>query len=169
MLRSQPDLLMSQDLNVVVPPEHDERMGHDVDSSHLKHPISLEQYFEIVEAMYRTLRQHGWGVGEARQVLPIAIKAQIVHKANMTEWRHIFKMRCDKYAHWEIRRVMINLLHWCQGKIPIIFDDFHFFDAGRITYARPIMSRDRMRDTLLHYLESIHADVKWREDIIKQI
>ena len=50
-------------------------------------------------------------------------------------------MRCDKFAHWEIRSVMLKLLEWCQKEIPVIFDDFKFFktEAGN-KYARIIMT-----------------------------
>ena len=44
--------------------------------------------------------------------------------ANLREWRHVFTMRCDKYAHWEIRRTMGQLLERCQQLLPGIFDDF---------------------------------------------
>ena len=73
--------------------------------------------------MYRGLRKVGWIPQDARQILPIGIKSQIVITANLREWRHIFKLRCAPDAHWEIRRVMINLLKDVQQIVPIIFDD----------------------------------------------
>jgi thymidylate synthase ThyX len=88
---------------------------------------------------YKTLNENGWKPEDARQVLPIATRSQIVVGANIREWRHIFTMRCDKFAHWEIRGVMLELLKWCQTNIPIVFDDFRFFRTDTIEYARKVM------------------------------
>ncbi len=117
--------------------------------------VSLDEWFEMNEQMYRGLRTHpegGMVKEDARQVLPIATKSQIVVKANLREWRHIFTMRCDKYAHWEIRGVMLNLLKCIKTEIPVIFDDFYFFmtDEGK-HYARPVMSQNNLLEAIKHY------------------
>jgi thymidylate synthase (FAD) len=133
----------TSDFLVVVPPKQDET-----------HPIielktgtgdsiiiSLEEWFAMNEQAYRGLRSAGWPAEDARQLLPTAIKSQIVVKTNMREWRHIFSMRCDSSAHWEIRSVMCKLLKHCRKHIPIIFDDFHFFQSEKFgEYARIILS-----------------------------
>jgi len=119
----------------VVPPNHDEN------ALIISHPIfeedeiSLKEWFEINESVYRQLREKGWKPQDARQTLPIAIKSQIVISANLREWRHIFSMRCDKYAHWEIRRVMCRLLHEVQRRVPVLFEDF--VEIGRCEYDVP--------------------------------
>jgi len=87
--------------------------------------LSLAEMFSEVELFYRALRQAGWASEDARQILPIGLKSQIVISANLREWRHIFFMRTSKFAHWEIRRVMGNLLETVQGIVPAMFDDFH--------------------------------------------
>ena len=76
-----------------------------------------------IEVYYRALRKAGWSPEDARQILPIGIRSQIVVSANFREWRHIFNMRTTKPAHWEIRRVMGNLLTEIQNIIPVVFDD----------------------------------------------
>lgn len=91
--------------------------------------VTPAQMFEIVEAFYRTLRKNDWVPGDARQILPIGTVNDIVVSANLREWRHIFKMRTTRPAHWEIRRIMGNLLEEVQGLIPVIFDDF--YEAGK--------------------------------------
>jgi len=78
---------------------------------------------DLNEQMYRGLRKLGWVPEDARQVLPTAIKSQIVVTANFREWRHIFKLRTAQNAHWEIRDAMMNLLKDVKEKIPVIFDD----------------------------------------------
>ena len=116
--------------------------------------FSLENWFDLNEQIYRALRKAGWKPEDARQVLPTAIKSQIVVKANMREWRNIFRMRCDKFAHWEIRKVMLDLLGWCKVNVPVLFDDFHFFRKGDSDYARQIFQADRIADDLYHYIQA---------------
>lgn len=43
--------------------------------------------------------------------------------ANYREWRHIFKLRCEKHAHPEMRRIMCALWLVLNTQIPVIFDD----------------------------------------------
>jgi len=76
------------------------------------------------EKYYRGLRKAGWAPEDARQFLPIGIKAEIVITANFREWRHIFAMRTPRSAHWEIRGVMGELLKEVRKIVPVIFDDF---------------------------------------------
>ena len=77
---------------------------------------TLKHYKELIDA--------GWPPQDARQILPIGIETEIVVTANFREWRHIFEVRCQEVAHWEIRTVMCALLAWCQENIPVIFEDF---------------------------------------------
>ena len=60
---------------------------------------------------------------EARSVLPNSLKTEIVTTANIREWRHIFKLRCDKAAHPQMRQVMLPLMSAFQQRIPLLFDD----------------------------------------------
>lgn len=62
---------------------------------------------------------------EARGVLPLSLKTEIVVSANYREWRHILKLRCDKAAHPQIREVMLPLLAELTDLIPVVFDDIH--------------------------------------------
>ena len=117
------------DFKVVVPPHKHEtaRIITLTLPNKEKITVSLREWFELNEQAYRSLRDAKWKPEDARQVLPIATKSQIVVKANVREWRHIFHMRCDKFAHWEIRGVMLQLLNKCKQEIPLIFDDFKFY------------------------------------------
>lgn len=73
---------------------------------------------------YTELREGGVPAEDARQILPIGMKSEIVMTANLREWRHVFGLRCDKFAHWEIRRTMCRLLETCKHLLPGVFDDF---------------------------------------------
>lgn len=113
------------DFNVVIPPKKDENKK--IVSLNLPNgeslKVSFKEWMDLNEEMYRGLRDEGWVPQDARQVLPIAIKSQIVATANFREWRHTFKLRCAPNAHWEIRRVMTNLLNDVKKIIPVVFDD----------------------------------------------
>jgi len=105
------------DLRAVVPPFYN---------------TGSEEYEEFAEAFtdaethYRNLRNMGVPPEDARQVLPIGTVSQIVVSANYREWRHIFKMRCAKQAHWEIRSVMTKLLEAIKLGCSPVFDDFEY-------------------------------------------
>lgn len=109
-------------LKVVIPPGKNPDEVIDLQDCFLS-SITFRQWVALNERMYRSLLAAGWNYQDARQVLPIGIKSQIVVTANFREWRHIFRLRTAANAHWEIRRVMTNLLHEVKGRIPVIFDD----------------------------------------------
>lgn len=81
------------------------------------------QHCKISEVNYCMLLEKGWQPQQAREVLPNALKTEIVVKANIREWRHIFSLRCSKAAHPQIRSLMKDLLKDLIIKIPIMFDD----------------------------------------------
>lgn len=60
---------------------------------------------------------------EARWMLPLGLATKIVVTTNYREWRHIFKLRCEKHAHPEMRRIMCTLWLVVSCKIPVVFDD----------------------------------------------
>jgi len=78
---------------------------------------------ECSELAYIDLLKEGWKPQQAREVLPNALKTEINVKANIREWRHIFKLRCSKKAHPQIRSLMFGLLIELKEKIPLVFDD----------------------------------------------
>ena len=71
----------------------------------------------------KLLMEHSWSPQQARSVLPNSLKTEIVMTANFREWRHIFRLRCSKAAHPQMREVMIPLHKKCEELIPVIFDD----------------------------------------------
>jgi thymidylate synthase (FAD) len=84
--------------------------------------------FADLEKYYRGLRKAGYRPEDARQVLPIAIKAQIVVTSPLIGWVWQMIKRTTKPAHWEIRRVFGNLLLRLQRHenpfVKDIFSDF---------------------------------------------
>jgi len=110
---------------VVIPPDKnkDEKLVELNLSNNTKIKVSFQDWMDLNEQMYQELRGIEWAAQDARQVLPIGIKSQIIITCNFREWRHIFKLRTTTNAHWEIRRGMTNLLKEVKERIPIIFDD----------------------------------------------
>lgn len=64
---------------------------------------------------------------QARCVLPLCLKTEIVVTANYREWRNIFKLRTPVAAHPQMRELMCPLLKEVQKKIPVVFDDIYTF------------------------------------------
>lgn len=81
-----------------------------------------ERAMEMCEKAYLTLLDLGAKAQEARSVLPNSLKTEIVITANMREWREIFKQRCSKAAHPQMREVMIPLLVEFHKRIPVLFE-----------------------------------------------
>lgn len=98
-------------------------------------PSSIKEsgldYFEWVqaceeaEANYIACTQLGLKPEQARAVLPMSVKTEVVMSANYREWRHFFTLRCAKAAHPDIRKLALELLCDLQLKIPVVFDDIY--------------------------------------------
>ena len=79
------------------------------------------------EQAYRDLIARGMRPEQARCVLPLCLKTEIVVTANYREWRNIFKLRTPVAAHPQMRELMCPLLLELQKKIPVVFDDIYTF------------------------------------------
>ena len=77
----------------------------------------------LAEKEYMKLLQLGWTPQQARDVLPNALKTEIVVTGNYREWRHFFKLRCDEKAHPHIRLLAQETLEDLKYRIPVVFDD----------------------------------------------
>ena len=74
---------------------------------------------------YRELMKMGMRKEDARFVLPNATPTCIVMTANLREWRHFIKMRCDKAAQWEIRDVALQVLERLYNTYSNVFVDLY--------------------------------------------
>lgn len=81
--------------------------------------------FAILRAYgrYLWLRDERVPAEDARFVLPNAAKTEIAMTANVRQWRHVFRLRCDKHAQWEIRGLMKQALALLIESMPICFGD----------------------------------------------
>ena len=60
---------------------------------------------------------------DARSVLLLSLKTEMIYTANVREWRYIFSQRASEPAHHTLRGVMLDLLKQFQSKYPVLFDD----------------------------------------------
>ena len=85
-----------------------------------------------IENEYMELIEVGAKPQEARSILPNSIKTELVMTMNLREWRHFFKLRCDKAAHPQTREIANMILISFHKTIPIIFDDLYESFVGGI-------------------------------------
>lgn len=85
--------------------------------------IAWKGALQKAEDYYFELLGYGWKPEEARDVLPNALKTEIVVTGNYREWRHFLQLRCDKAAHPHIRELAQNLAMTLKICIPVVFDD----------------------------------------------
>jgi thymidylate synthase (FAD) len=81
---------------------------------------------ERAEEAYFKLLEMGATPQEARAVLPNSLKTELVMTADIREWRHFFKLRCDVAAHPQMREVAIMALDMCQEAMPTLFGDITY-------------------------------------------
>lgn len=83
-----------------------------------------EEAMVNAEDHYFELLADGVSPQWARSVLPNSLKTEIIVKASIREWRHIFTMRAiNKFAHPQIRQIMIPAFLHMVKHIPVVFDD----------------------------------------------
>ena len=78
---------------------------------------SSDMYFELLKTESPEI---------ARSVLPLALKTEIVMTANLRQWRNVFRLRCDRASHPQMRQVMLPLLSYLKKQIPVVFDDLDY-------------------------------------------
>jgi thymidylate synthase (FAD) len=90
---------------------------------HIPSTEEFEVAYVHAENAYFSLRDLGIKPEIARDVLPLGLATRINMKANMREWRHIFKLRTSIFSHPDMRDLMIPLLEEVKQKVPVLFDD----------------------------------------------
>jgi thymidylate synthase (FAD) len=80
---------------------------------------------QYAEATYLDLIADGATPEQARSVLPMSLKTEIIMTCNLREMLHIFNLRCSKYSHPQMRELMLPLLKECYELLPVIFEDIY--------------------------------------------
>lgn len=64
---------------------------------------------ESAEVNYKALINRGCKAQEAREILPLCTKSELVMTGTLEQWKGFFKLRCDKAAHPQARELAIPL------------------------------------------------------------
>lgn len=75
------------------------------------------------EEYYKQLRQWDVSPQGARSVLPNSLKTEIIFKASLRQWHHIFKLRCNKAAHPDMVKLMKPTLKLFAEQFYPIYED----------------------------------------------
>ena len=59
------------------------------------------------EYQYTMLINAGWKPQQARQILPNALKTELVMTGFESDWKHFFELRCDTAAHPDARKLAL--------------------------------------------------------------
>jgi len=78
---------------------------------------------ETIRGMYTKWVESGLKKEDARFVLPNACTTEMIVSANFREWRHVFKVRCNIRAQWEIREACLIMLKELHRHAPNVFGD----------------------------------------------
>jgi thymidylate synthase (FAD) len=84
-----------------------------------------DQFMDQVAGAYHQLRELGVRKEDARFVLPNAAATRIIVTMNFRSLRHLFTVRCDKAAQWEIRALALEMLRQVHALAPSVFADLY--------------------------------------------
>ena len=73
------------------------------------------------------IESSGLAENEARDVLPLCLKTELMMTANFREWRHFLKLRGSRMAHPEIRKLARQIYEVFQQAIPVLVEDIEIF------------------------------------------
>lgn len=64
------------------------------------------------EDYYFKMLELGWKPQQARNVLPLATKCDMIMTGFVSDWEHFFELRCDTAAHPQARELAVPLQNW---------------------------------------------------------
>lgn len=97
----------------------------------LPHGLNDSQKDAVVDSYrksygaYLELLESGLLPQQARDVLPLGLATTMVMSTNITQWRNVFKLRCDAGAHPKVRSLMFAVLTEFNKRIPSAFKDLY--------------------------------------------
>lgn len=91
-----------------------------------------DRFMGGVAETYRQLRVQGVRKEDARFVLPNATATRIVVTMNYRSLRHLFALRCDPAAQWEIRALATEMLRLVYQQAPSVFQDLYERFIGNV-------------------------------------
>ena len=67
---------------------------------------------QFAEDFYFKMLELGWKPQQARNVLPLATKCDLVMTGFVSDWKHFFELRCDSAAHPQARELAVYLQNY---------------------------------------------------------
>ena len=96
--------------------------------------VVWDEFVAQVADAYHQLRKLGVRKEDARFVLPNAAATRIIVTMNFRSLRHLFSVRCERAAQWEIRALALEMLRQVHALAPSVFEDqFELFLGGTPT------------------------------------
>ncbi|TFF89250.1 MAG: FAD-dependent thymidylate synthase [Promethearchaeota archaeon] len=98
-------------------------------------PTAHKMYIELMDNIrtkYAQLRDLGIKKEDARFILPNSTESEIIMTANFRELRHVIRLRGEKAAQWEIRRLAIELLRILKKEVPDVFQDMEIEEEDQV-------------------------------------
>lgn len=87
-----------------------DKSGHRPDgTSDMFTTNEFDDFLKDVESQYLAMLTAGCTPQQARQVLPNALKTEVVMTGFIEDWKHFFDLRCDNAAHPDMRALTIPL------------------------------------------------------------
>jgi thymidylate synthase (FAD) len=87
-----------------------------------QHQIYIE-HLESAETTYNRLVHLGAKPETARDVLPLALKSEMIMTANLREFLHIIKLRTSSAAHYDIRQLISLIKDQFMITMPWMFEN----------------------------------------------
>jgi thymidylate synthase (FAD) len=100
----------------------------------IRNSAYYQQFLELsseAEKLYSEMIAADIPKEDARYILPHGTTSEIVISANLREYRHIVMVRCHPRAHWEIRRICLDMLRILKREVPIVFWDYEIDEDGQ--------------------------------------
>ncbi len=84
-----------------------------------------DEFTDQATSTYHRLRELGVRKEDARFVLPNATATRIIVTMNFRALRHLFSVRCERAAQWEIRALALEMLRQVHIYAPSVFGDLY--------------------------------------------
>ena len=111
------------EMEFIKPVWWDDNWRRTIDMNVSKAHYAWQTAMVMAEKAYNRLLDAGWNPGQARDVLPNALKTEIIVSANLREWLHIFNLRTSTVAHPQMRELMTACRDEFKERVPELFSE----------------------------------------------
>jgi thymidylate synthase (FAD) len=107
-------------ITVICPPFDNDKFGAQC--------ATWYNYACAAEEGYMGLLERGASPQDARALLPVCLKTEVIMTTNLRHWRNVLAQRVDKDAHPQMRELMVPLLAELKTLSPVVFDDIGVYN-----------------------------------------